>query len=461
MDLYERSMALARRPGQRATTAAIAGACAVWAGVVSRDTAHPAHHLWGLIATSAYLLCLGAAVVLPRRFIGPVVAAVGLIGAVLVPLLLLAARADYQSEVGVVQRSGALLLRTGTGYVRDPHSVRDYDPYLPGMSLYGLPHQLLDGRVRSGSGGLLLRVAGDARVWLAVVFTICLVLSWRLLRRDRGRPQRRWADLMPLLVLFGSPVVALPLCVSGVDLPIVGFTCLALACAGRERHGGLVGLLSAGACALKWTAWPLLPVAVVLVAMRRGIRHAIVCAVTGVLWGAVTILPAALRDPQALVNQVVRFPLGLAAVRTPAMSPLVGPALSQLVPAGRAVDLALLLLSLLAVSWWTLRRRPRTAVQAANRLAVGLSAMFLFAPASRFGYFLLPAVLWALTHLAAGSVALPRLPRLPRLPLLPHLPRLRGRGPVAVAASLAVALPSAAELRWRAGVNPSSAESMK
>jgi hypothetical protein len=165
-------------------------------------------------------------------------------------------------------------------------------------------------------------------------------------------------------------------------------------------------LLSAAACALKWTAWPLLPVVAVLVAMRRGWRHAAGCAVAGVMWAAATIAPSALRDPHAMEQQVIQFPLGLAGVRTPAVSPLLGHALDNLGVPGHVADLALLGLSCAAVSWWTIRRPPRTAVQAANRLSVGLSAVFLFGPDSRFGYFMLPAVIWLLPHLAAGGLQL-------------------------------------------------------
>jgi phosphatidylinositol alpha-1,6-mannosyltransferase len=369
--------------------------------------------MWGLLAAGAYVLCVLAALLLPRRLVSVGTLATAVTGAVVVPLISLAAHANYQSEVGVIQRSGGLLLRTGTGYLPNPHGVSDYDPYLPAMSLYGLPHQLLDGRGHSGVGGNVLRVLGDARVWLAAVFFSCLLISWRLLRVEAGA---RWLgkDLRAPFALLASPVVALPLCVSGVDLPIAGFSCLALALAARGKHGALVGAVSVGACALKWTAWPLLPVAVVLVAMRRGLRQAAACAVTGVLWAAVMIVPAALRDPEAMLDQVGRFPLGLAKVHTPAVSPLLGHGLSQLGVPGQVTNLGLLLLSAAAVTWWTLRRPPRTAVQAANRLAVGLSAMFLLAPASRFGYFLLPVVLWSLTHMAAGSVQLPRLPQLLR-----------------------------------------------
>src|SRR5436309_1416162 len=60
-----------------------------------------------------------------------------------------------------------------------------------------------------------------------------------------------------------------------------------------------------------------------------------------------------------------------------------------------------------AVVICTLRRPPRTAVQAVNRLACGLCAAFLFAPSGRFGYFAEPIVLWLLPRLPAGRVPRP------------------------------------------------------
>ncbi|MET8544208.1 hypothetical protein ABZW03_26735, partial [Kitasatospora sp. NPDC004799] len=59
----------------------------------------------------------------------------------------------------------------------------------------------------------------------------------------------------------------------------------------------------------------------------------------------------------------------------------------------------------LAVGVSLLTRPPRTAAAAAHRLALGLAAAFLLAPAGRFGYLALPLVLVLLTRpLTARSV---------------------------------------------------------
>jgi hypothetical protein len=393
------------QPDGRALWIWSSAAATLWAALVSRDLDDPSHHVWGLMAGVGYAACTVLAMVLPRRWVGASVTVLGLVGAVIVPLIVLSGSADYQSEVGVVERSAAQLVQTGVSYLPNPQQRLDYNPYLPSMSLYGLPHQILDSHPTVGFGGRLLLIAGDARIWFAAVLTICLLISWRLLREGSSGASGRFHSMQAPLAIIGWPIVALPLCVSGVDLPTVGFSCLALASASRGRHGVLTGMLAAAACVLKWTAWPVLPVVVALVAMRRGWWHATLCAIAGVAWSALTIVPTALRDPHAMELQVVRFPLGLANVRTPAVSPLLGHALDNLGLPGHIADLTLLALSGMAVSWWTIRRPPHTAVEAANRLSVGLSLVFLFGPASRFGYFVLPAVVWLLPHLAAGGLS--------------------------------------------------------
>jgi hypothetical protein len=111
---------------------------------------------------------------------------------------------------------------------------------------------------------------------------------------------------------------------------------------------------------------------------------------------AVSIVPFALNEGRAMVDQAATFPLGLAHVRTPAASPLPGHLLGGLGAGGRVMALVLLAASCGAVAVWTLRRPPRTAVQATNRLAAGLTAAFAFAPSGRFGYFALPVMAAAL-----------------------------------------------------------------
>ncbi|MGC0312474.1 glycosyltransferase 87 family protein [Kitasatospora acidiphila] len=344
--------------------------------------------LWGTLAAPAYLLAGAAVLLLPRRIAARAAAAVALLGAVLLPLAVLAVRSRAQSEVGVVERSARLLLHTGTPYLPHPAAVTEFDPYLPGMALFGLPRALLG---RSGPAALLI---GDARVWFALAFLGGLAGSWRLLGHGPWR-----SALLPLLLLTGSPVIALSLAVGGVDLPLIGVCCLGLALAARGRATA-AGVVLALACALKWTVWPALPVAVLLLRQRGGWRPAVRAAVIAVAAVLAVLLPFALTRPQDLWLQVVRYPLGLTTVHTPAGSPLPGKLLADLGSAGRIAALVLLLAGGLAVAGWVLLRPPTGAVAAADRLAAGLTVAFLMAPAARFGYLALPAVLVGWPRLA-------------------------------------------------------------
>ncbi|MGW2372747.1 MULTISPECIES: glycosyltransferase 87 family protein [Kitasatospora] len=345
--------------------------------------------LWGLVAAPAYavagLLCL----TLPRRFAAEAAAVVALLGAVLAPLGLLAVTGRHQSEVMVVERSAHLLLTTGDVYLAHPVVVTDYNPYLPAMSLFGLPRQLL------GNSTAFARVAGDARIWFALTFVVCLLAAWRLLRPTRDR-----APLLPLAVLTASPLIALALAVGGVDLPLIGVCCLAMALAERDRTVS-AGLVLALACTLKWTAWPALPVAVLLLWRLYGRRPAARTALIGIGVSTVVLLPSVLTQPQALRDQVVRFPLGMTAIRTPAGSPLPGKVLAGFGPTGHSVSLALMTMALIGVAIWLLARPPVSAIAAADLLAAGLAIAFTLAPAGRFGYLALPAVLVIWPRLAA------------------------------------------------------------
>ena len=378
---------------------------AAWALAFAHDTGYPVLRIWGSLAVVAYAFAALAAVAVPRRWVPSVVVSTSVVGAVLAPLLLLAVNSQAQSEVTVVERSAQLLVHGAPLYLSDPHQRYDYNPYLPGMSVFGLPHQLLDRYSPTGVGGAVLTILGDARIWFALVFVACLVASWFLLRHASSVGDRPPADIRLLVALIGGPMVAVPLCASGVDLPMIGLSCLAVACAARG-WGFTTGCVTALTCALKWTAWPLLPVVTVLVFMRRGVRAALWSALLGVAATTGSIVPFALGDGRAMITQVARFPLGLAQVPTSAASPLPGHLLAEMGFLGRVADLILLAISCGAVAVWTIRRPPRTAVQAVNRLAAGLTAAFLFAPSSRFGYFGLPLVLWLLPHLASGSVQL-------------------------------------------------------
>ncbi len=362
-----------------------------WAAAFPLVSNLPNQKLWGMVAAPAYLLAGLAACVLPRRFAGRVAAGIALFGAVLLPLGVLAAQGRHQSEVMVVERSARLLLHTGSPYLAHPVRVTDFNPYLPSMTLFGMPRALL------GSGNPVALVLGDARIWFALTFLGCLVVSWRLLR-----PGRDSSPLMPLGVLTGSPLIALTLAVGGVDLPLIGVCCLAMALAARDRTIA-AGLVLALACTLKWTAWPALPVAVLLVWRLYGRRPAARTALTGLLAGGAVVLPFLFTQAQELKDQVIRFPLGLAAVQTPAGSPLPGKVLADLGPVGHTVSLVLLVLGGAAVAVRLVLRPPTSAVAAADLLAAGLTVAFMLAPAGRFGYLALPAVLAIWPRLAARS----------------------------------------------------------
>ncbi|MGW1431695.1 glycosyltransferase 87 family protein [Streptomyces sp. NPDC002431] len=358
---------------------------AVWAAAFPLVSTLGPHRFWGASACVGYLCA--AVVVLCSRSHGQVVSVwIAGVGAVLVPLAVLVLTGGAQIEVDVVERAGLLTLRQGTPYLADPQSVAEVTPYLPGMALFGLPKAL------PGDGWEALRFLGDARLWFAAVFLGCLWAAGRVLG-GRGVGQVVGAALIV------SPVVALPLTVSGVDLPLTGLLCLALASAARHRPVA-AGIALALACSLKWTAWPALAVVTALLATRSGPGAAVRATVVTVTGTVLAILPSALLSPGPLVQQVFAFPAGRGEWETPAASPLPGRLLADLGPYGWYAATALLAAGGLAVAVSLWVRPPTGLVPAADRLAVGLCTAFLLAPAGRFGYLALPVFLGVWARLA-------------------------------------------------------------
>lgn len=347
------------------------------------------HRLWGWCAAAGYLAAAGATVLGRRR----TALGAALLGAVALPLLYLVLTGKGQSEVGVIERSGRLLLESGRLYVDQPAGVEEYTPYLPGMALLGLPRALL-----GGGDGWAVRLLGDARIWCAGALFAALWAGRRML----GGPP---SPLLPVLV--ASPVVALPLAVSGVDLPLAGLCCLALAAAVSDRPA-VAGAALAAACALKWTALPAVAVALAVLGARGGARAARRCAAVAAPLTAVLVLPGVLLQPAELWRQVFAFPTGRAGVPTPASSPLPGHLLAGLGWWGWYLTVALLAVGGLGVGISLLVRPPRTLVAAADRLALGLTLAFLLAPAGRFGYLALPVLLAVWARSAAPRPAVSR-----------------------------------------------------
>jgi hypothetical protein len=101
------------------------------------------------------------------------------------------------------------------------------------------------------------------------------------------------------------------------------------------------------------------------------------------------------------------FPLGLASVKSQAASPLIGHLLAQTGSVGHAVAVALLIGAGLAIAASLIIRPPRDVPSATIRLVIGLSAMFVLAPSTRFGYFIYPLAMmvWLLVAQAGRRSA--------------------------------------------------------
>ncbi|MFI5549264.1 glycosyltransferase 87 family protein [Streptomyces sp. NPDC051738] len=372
--------------------------CAGFALALAVVTSLTPHRIWGACAAVGY----AAAAELARRSPRPwsrSSAVAALLGSVVVPLALMVAVGAGQSEVHVVEHSGRLLLDSGSPYLPHPSDVDDYNPYLPGMALFGIPHALF--------GGTPL---ADARVWFCVAFLACTAVAGRGTGRNSlwwgGASGAGWvggvlgvgtadgaSSANAVLLLAAFPAVALPLAVGGVDLPVIGLMCLGLALAGRGGSGTAAGLAMGAAAALKWTAWPLLPVGLVLLAMTAGRRAAVRAGIVAVLVAVLAVVPVALADPRAFVEHVVLFPLGEGGVRSPATSPLPGYLLATYVPGGSTLAMAALAAAAVGVAVSLAVRPPRTVVAAADRLAIGLGLAMCLIPATRFGYLVYPLVL--------------------------------------------------------------------
>ncbi|RII20838.1 hypothetical protein DSC45_01810 [Streptomyces sp. YIM 130001] len=327
--------------------------CAAFALGLALASDLPPHRVWGVVAGAGYA---AAAVLACGARSRPAVRVVLVAGAVVAPLVLLVTAGLGQLEVTVVERSGQLLLTTGSPYAADPSAVADFNPYLPGMALFGV-------------------LPGDARLWLGGAFAAALAAA--------GMHRAR---------LLACPVVALPLAVGGIDLPVVGLMCLGLVLAGQERPGR-AGLVLGAAAALKWTAWPALPVALALIAVRRGRRPALRYTAVALPTVTAAVLPFALANPCGFYRSVVAFPLGLADTLSPAGSPLPGHLFATYVPGGKVIALALLAVSALLIAVSLVVRPPGTARAAAARLALGLGLAMALMPATRFGYLVYPLVL--------------------------------------------------------------------
>lgn len=357
------------------------GGFAIYAGAVAIFTGH-ADRMWAVWAVGAYAI---TALLLwaTRSWIAPVAVAVG--GALVVPTAYLVLHGPLIAEVEVIGRSAALLLKHGTPYlpVGQLTEWTSYNPYLPVMEIFGLP----------GAIGLK-GVPGDPRLWLTLFTMVLLALALGIMAPDNPL---RCADCRSDVVrqtcfAMASPIIAFPLALGITDPPIIALLCVALACAAR---GWILraGLLLGAACAMKYTAWPAVPVLAAMVVNRyaAGIGARFVSMTLAISGGlAILAAPEAMASPASVLQNTVAFPLGLTKHKTPAQSPLLGHLLSDMGNAGHLTAVALMVGAGLAFAVWLVARPPADVRSVAWRLALGYAIMFTLAPDSRWGYFAYP-----------------------------------------------------------------------
>jgi lysylphosphatidylglycerol synthetase-like protein (DUF2156 family) len=192
---------------------------------------------------------------------------------------------------------------------------------------------------------------------------------------------------------------------------MVAFLCLGFALLWRPMQSNAVagGLALGVASSMKATAWPALAVAFALLYVRDGKREAWRFTAWALAVVAVIVGPFAILRFSALVKNTILFPLGLASVKSQAASPLLGHALAQTGKLGHTIVVILLIGSVVAIGVSLVIRPPRDVPAATWRLVIALSAMFVLAPSTRFGYFIYPAalVLWLLVSQAGRKTKSP------------------------------------------------------
>jgi Glycosyltransferase family 87 len=277
--------------------------------------------------------------------------------------------------------------------------VLSYNPYLPVMALFGMPRAL-------GATGLF----GDPRVWLTAVSIALIFAAFSVAAPHRHCDDCRHRVLLSTVFIAASPVIAFPLAVGITDPPVIALMFLTLALiakpSGLTRAAAALGV----AAAMKATAWPAVPVFTAMLAARDGVRKAWRFAAATIVIAiglAVLLAPAELATPYSFLQNTVLFPLGLTKHKTPAASPLPGHLLADTGMTGHWAAVGLLAAAGVAFVVWLIVRPPRDARAAAWRLAVGLTAMFTLAPATRWGYFVYPLALVGWLLLTRPPTAVP------------------------------------------------------
>jgi hypothetical protein len=373
---------------------------AVFALVTALTSTLLPHRAWGAIAACGYLAAALLVFLVRQRGLLTWAAwgAVALLPLVVQAVQRAGGRTDRaQEEVVVVEHMGVSLLHSGTPYLSRAEiaaipldeRLLGYRPYQPGMSIFGLPRALAGDHWWT-----------DARIWFAIITVAAVGAAVALLRDStpsavrEKRALRSFVPEHPALVRAMQaatvlPVTALTLATGGDDIPVLALCLLALALVATDRPGW-AGVAVGAAAACKLFA---LPVAAVLVvhAVATGTWRRFLPGALGL--PLLALLPPLLVNADALIENVLRFPLGHGLVTSPAQSPFPGYLIAQSAPSGRVVAAGLLVAAAAVIGVLLLRRPPRTARSVALFCGWGLLTAILLMPTTRFGYLLYPAAL--------------------------------------------------------------------
>jgi hypothetical protein len=160
----------------------------------------------------------------------------------------------------------------------------------------------------------------------------------------------------------------------------------------------LAGLALGAASTLKFTAWPIVILAAFAACDLQRSRAIGRYALAVLALVVPVVVPVALHNPSAFIDNVVRFPLGLAGVASPAASALPGHILVSWFPGiHRAYVVAVGVIGLAVLARYLWHHAPRDAAEVARLTGWVMLVAIMLAPATRVGYLLYPINLfvWA------------------------------------------------------------------
>ena len=382
--------------------AVLYGCSAIFAGLTASTAGIPLQRSWGRVALWPYALAAAIALIASRvsgseqqqRHRRTLLVAVLFAAAAIAPMAMAASRraggdpgAHAQSEVIIVEEAATALLEARDPYVAEyrdgpladrPVATQVHFPYLPAMLAFGIPRALADPASWT-----------DARVWFTAV---ALAVAGMGLLRMAASPEDR---LRTFQVLFALPTGALLLATGGVDIPVIAMLLGATVMLRNDRPVA-AGVMGGLALAAKQTSILVLPFLVLALPGGRT-RRRFVFTLGSV--GAAFIVPFALWDVEAFVEDAILFPLGLGQGDSAAATPTLGSLLIDLFPSSRtAVTVLLVAAIVIIVASLLFPEGGPSLSQACARAGGAFFAAIALAPAARVGYLIYPVnlIVWAI-----------------------------------------------------------------